>query len=223
MHRSTNKTIVKQASQASQTKAAVRVVIAERQSMVRVALGDALSQSEDIEVVASAANGEDTLRYVHGHRPQVLVVDPGRQAPDKEWLEEIRAVSPQTEIVALVGGSNLRLLRQIMKLGINSIVLKSETPQVLAEAIRDIVAGRAYINPRLGVALARAADEQVLSGREEEILRLIANGYTNQEIAKKVYLSIRTIEAHRANIQKKLDAYSRQAMVAYAVDNGLFP
>lgn len=201
----------------------VKVVLVDGQQLVRSGLSALLSQSDDIEVVALADGEEEMVRYTRGHRPDVLVIDPGTTAPDEEMLLTIKQISPQTEVVALFASSNLRQIRQTMQVGVKSVVLKEEPPVALVAAIRDSARGRGYINPRVGVALARDDDSSELSGREEEVLRLIAHGFTNHEISKQMYLSIRTIEAHRSNIQKKIDANSRHAMVAHAVESGIFP
>lgn len=183
-----------------------------------------LEAEQDIEVVAEAGTAEDALRYVRGHRPTVLILDldmPGR--PSLEVLPEIIEASPETGVVILTMRSEPEFARQALQAGVSGYVLKEAADTELVQAVRSASAGDTYLQPALGVKLATASDDQAggLSERELGILELIALGHTNAEIADQLFLSIRTVESHRASIQSKLDLGSRAELVRYALDHGI--
>jgi two-component system response regulator NreC len=184
-----------------------------------------LEAESDIEVVAEAGTAEDALRYVRGHRPSVLILDldmPGR--PSLEVLPEIIELSPETGVVILTMRSEPEFARQALKSGVRGYVLKEAADSELVQAVRSAAAGETYLQPALGAKLVteRAEDQPGgLSEREQGILELIALGHTNAEIADRLFLSIRTVESHRANIQAKLDLGSRAELVRYALDRGI--
>ncbi len=203
----------------------IRVVIADDHAVVRRGLRQVLDAENDFEVVAEAADLESARRYTRGHRPDVLVLDlnmPGGSSLD--GIPEIRAESPDTQIVVLTVQNEPAYARHALGAGAIGYVLKESAESELVEAIRRAAAGDPYLNPRLG---ARVAAEPVpglpdgLSEREVEVLRMIALGHTNAEIAEQLYLSVRTVESHRAHIQQKLRLGSRSELVRYALDHKL--
>ena len=200
------------------------IVLADDHAVVRSALRMLLEAEQDIEVVAEAGTAEDALRYVRGHRPTVLILDldmPGR--PSLEVLPEIIEASPETGVVILTMRSEPEFARQALQAGVRGYVLKEAADTELVQAVRSASAGDTYLQPALGVKLATASDDQAggLSERELGILELIALGHTNAEIADQLFLSIRTVESHRASIQSKLDLGSRAELVRYALDHGI--
>ena len=200
------------------------IVLADDHTVVRSALRMLLEAEPDIEVVAEAGTAEDALRYVRGHRPTVLILDldmPGR--PSLEVLPEIIEASPETGVVILTMRSEPEFARQALQAGVRGYVLKEAADSELVQAVRSASAGETYLQPALGAKLATTSDEQTggLSERELGILELIALGHTNAEIAEQLFLSIRTVESHRANIQAKLDLGSRAELVRYALDHGI--
>jgi two-component system response regulator NreC len=200
------------------------IVLADDHTVVRSALRMLLEAEQDIEVVAEAGTAEDALRYVRGHRPSVLILDldmPGR--PSLEVVPEIIEASPETGVVILTMRSEPEFARQALQAGVRGYVLKEAADAELVQAVRSASAGETYLQPALGVKLATASDEKSggLSERELGILELIALGHTNAEIADQLFLSIRTVESHRANIQSKLDLGSRAELVRYALDHGI--
>ncbi len=200
------------------------IVLADDHTVVRSALRMLLEAEPDIEVVAEAGTAEDALRYVRGHRPTVLILDldmPGR--PSLEVLPEIIEASPETGVVILTMRSEPEFARQALQAGVRGYVLKEAADAELVQAVRSASAGETYLQPALGAKLATTSDEQAggLSERELGILELIALGHTNAEIAEQLFLSIRTVESHRANIQAKLDLGSRAELVRYALDHGI--
>jgi two-component system, NarL family, response regulator NreC len=203
----------------------IRIVIADDHSVVRRGLRQLLDSEEGFEVVAEAEDVESARRYVRGHRPDVLVLDlnmPGRST--LEALPEIRAEAPTTQIVVLTMQNEPAYARQALSAGVLGYVLKDAADAELVEAVRRAAAGDTYLNPRLGARVAAeppAGPPDGLSEREVEVLRMIALGHTNAEIADELYLSVRTVETHRAHIQQKLRLNSRSELVRYALEHGL--
>lgn len=202
----------------------VSVVVADGEELICSGIEEVVEREESFTVVATANGIEDMIRYTRGHRPDVLVVDPESIDLNEELALTIRQISPRTKIVVFMSKGVPKEMRHMLNQSyISGLVLKEESSSALHQAIAAAVRGSNYVNPRLAVEIARAFDSNLLSEREEEVLRLIAHGYTNKEIGEQMYLSVRTIESHRSHIQKKLDIHSRHEMVEHAVENGLFP
>jgi two-component system, NarL family, response regulator NreC len=203
----------------------VTIVLADDHVVVRSALRMLLDAQPGFEVVAEAGNASEALRYVRGHRPGVLVLDlnmPG--LPSLEAIPEIREASPATRIVVLTMQAETAFARQAIQAGVVGYVLKEAADDELVRAVRSAAAGGTYVQPALGARLAaepEAGREDDLSERETEVLRLIALGHTNAEIAARLYLSVRTVESHRAHIQEKLGLSTRSELVRYALGRGL--
>ena len=165
------------------------------------------------------------LRYVRGHKPTVLILDlnmPGRSS--LEPVPDIREASPQTEIVVLTMQNEPAFARRALQAGVRGYVLKEAADAELVQAVRSAAVGDTYLQPALGARLAAGADAQggdELSERERDVLRLIALGHTNAEVAEQLFISIRTVESHRAHIQQKLRLSSRAELVRYALDRGM--
>jgi two-component system response regulator NreC len=204
---------------------ALRIVIADDHSVVRRGLRQVLEADPGLEVVAEAEDIDGARRYVRGHKPDVLVLDlnmPGGSTLDA--LPEIRAEAPDTQIVILTMQNEPAYARQALAAGVLGYVLKEAADDELVEAVRRAAAGDTYLNPRLGAKLAAEpppGPPDGLSERELEVLRMIALGHTNAEIAEQLFLSVRTVETHRAHIQQKLSLASRSELVRYALDHGL--
>jgi two-component system response regulator NreC len=201
------------------------IVLADDHAVVRSGLQMLLDAEENFEVVAVAGDVETALRYVRGHRPKVLILDlnmPGGSS--LEVIPEVRQVSPGTEVVVLTMQADPALARQALAAGARAYVLKEAADAELVEAVQRAAHGDTYLNPQLGARLAAepsSAPPDDLSERELEVLRLIALGHTNAEIAEQLYLSVRTVETHRAHIQQKLRRSSRSELVRYAFERGL--
>jgi two-component system response regulator NreC len=204
--------------------AKLRIVLADDHVVVRRGLRLILDGEPGFEVVAEAGDVDGARRYVRGHHPTVLVLDlnmPGDSS--LEAIPLIRAESPDTQIVVLTMQDDPQYARQALANGAVGYVLKEAADAELVEAVLRAAVGEGYLNPRLG---ARVAAEPIgppddLSERELDVLRLIAFGHTNVEIAEQLYLSVRTVETHRAHIQQKLRLNSRSELVRYAFARGL--
>jgi len=207
------------------TEEPLRIVIADDHSVVRRGLRQLLENEAGLEVVAEADDIDSARRYTRGHRPDVLVLDlnmPGGST--LEALPEIREESPDTRIVILTMQNEPAYAREALGAGVLGYVLKEAADTELVEAVRRAAAGDTYLNPRLGARVAAApppGPPDGLSERELEVLRMIALGHTNAEIASSLFLSVRTVETHRAHIQQKLRLASRAELVRYALDHGL--
>lgn len=203
----------------------VRIVLADDHVVVRAGLRMLLDAEPGFEVLAEAGTTDDAARYVRGHRPDVLVLDlnmPGESGLD--LIPRLREEMPSTEIVVLTMQRDPAFARQALSSGALAYVLKDAADAELVRAVRLAAAGQVYLNPQLGARLAsspgsgRPGD---LSEREAEILKLIALGHTNPEIAGQLFLSVRTIEAHRAHIHQKLNLNTRAELVRFALDHRL--
>jgi len=210
------------ATDAGQT---IRVVIADDHSIVRRGLRQLLDAEGDFEVVAEAGDIADARRYVRGHHPDVLVLDLNMpEGSSLDAVPAIRAESPATQIVVLTMQNEPAYARQALGAGVLGYVLKDAADAELVEAVRRAAVGDTYLNPRLG---ARVAAEPPpgppggLSEREVEVLRMIALGHTNADIAQLLFISVRTVETHRSHIQQKLRLGSRADLVRYALEHNL--
>lgn len=201
------------------------IVLADDHTVVRNALRLLLDAEPGLEVVAEAGDVDAAVRYVRGHKPTVLILDlnmPGRSSLDA--VPEVRAVSPQTEIVVLTMQNEPAFARRALQAGVRGYVLKEAADTELVQAVRSAAAGDTYLQPALGARLAAGesgGESDELSERERDVLRLIALGHTNAEVAERLYISIRTVESHRAHIQQKLSLTSRAELVRYALGRGL--
>ncbi|HEX7244515.1 MAG TPA: response regulator transcription factor [Solirubrobacterales bacterium] len=201
------------------------IVLADDHTVMRNALRMLLDAEPDFRVVAEAGKAEDAVRYVRGHKPAVLILDlnmPGGSSLDA--IPDIKEASPATEIVVLTMQNEPAFARRALQAGVRGYVLKEAADAELVQAVRSAAAGDTYLQPALGARLAAGADgrqSDELSDRERDVLRLIALGHTNAEVAEKLYISIRTVESHRAHIQQKLRLSTRAELVRYALEHGL--
>jgi two-component system, NarL family, response regulator NreC len=205
----------------------ITVVLADDHAVVRAGLRYLLDAEDEIDVVGEAGDFPRAISVTDAMRPDVLVLDLGM--PGGTGLETIAtlvASVPETAIVVLTMQDDPAFARGALSRGARGYVLKEGADEELLDAIRAAARGETYLNPRLGARLAteRPApphDGDELTGREADVLRRIALGHTNAEIADQLFLSVRTIETHRAHIQSKLNRTSRAALVGYALEHKL--
>lgn len=203
----------------------IAVVLADDHVVVRNALRMLLEEEADITVVAEAGDASSAIRYVKGHRPDVLILDihmPGGSGLGA--IPTIRTQSPDTQIVMLTMQAETAAAREALQAGVLGYILKEAAGEDLVKAVRLAAEGKTYLHPELGARLAAERELSTpddLSSRELDVLRLIALGHTNGEIADALFLSVRTVESHRAHIQQKLGMTSRSDLVRYALDRRL--
>jgi two-component system, NarL family, response regulator NreC len=207
----------------------IRVILVDDHAVVRTGLRLLLDSEDDIEVVGEAENARRALFETIQNQPDVVLMDV--VMPDQSGIEAIKPVleaAPQTKILVLSMQDDPSYVREAFAAGASGYVLKEAADTELVDAVRQVAGGGNYVHPTLGARLIaaeaeerRRAQEDPLSEREREILRLLALGHTNQEIAKMLFISVRTAEAHRAHIMRKLRLSTRAELVRYALQEGL--
>jgi DNA-binding NarL/FixJ family response regulator len=207
----------------------IRVLIVDDHAVVRAGLRLLLDAEDDIEVVGEAANAREAVFEARSTKPDVVLMDvvmPGESGIDvtPQLLHE----EPGSRVLVLSMQDDPSYVRQAFEAGAAGYVLKEAADAEVVAAVREVAQGRNYVNPALGARLVAAesearkrADEDPLSEREREVLRLLALGHTNQEIATMLYISVRTAETHRAHIMQKLGFRSRADLVRHALAHGL--
>jgi len=206
----------------------IRIVLADDHGVVRAGLRLLLDADPEFLVVAEAADVDGALRAVLGHKPDVLVLDlnmPGAQT-SLEALPAIAERSAETKTVILTMQEDPEYARRALRAGALGYVLKEAADVELVEAVRRAATGGIYLNPALGARMAMTPEHSAgppddLSDREAEVLRLIALGHTNAEVGEQLFLSVRTVETHRAHIQQKLGRSTRAELVRYALDHDM--
>lgn len=206
-----------------------RILVVDDHAVVRAGLTLLLVAQSDFEVVGEAGNAHDAVLEARVLKPDVILLDvvmPGESGI--EALPRIKAEAPAAKVLVLSMQDDPEYVREAFARGANGYVLKEAADSEVVAAVREIAGGGSYVNPALGArmvaadAKARAAAESdPLSEREHEVLRLLALGHTNQEIAQQLFISVRTAETHRAHIMQKLRLGTRAELVRHARAHGL--
>jgi two-component system response regulator NreC len=204
-------------------------VIVDDHAVVRSGLRLVLEAEDDIEVVAEAPDARNAIFEARAQQPDVILLDvvmPGRSGIDA--IPDLLKEAPDTKVLVLSMQDDPAYVREAFASGASGYVLKEAADAEVVAAVREVANGQRYVHPTLGARLIAAeaeersrADEDPLSEREHEILRLLALGHTNQDIASQLYLSVRTVETHRAHIMQKLRISTRAELVRYALDQGM--
>ena len=207
----------------------IRVLVVDDHAIVRAGLRRVLDAEPDIETVGEAPNAERAVFEAMAHKPDVVLMDvvmPGTSGI--EIIPTLQQNVQEAKVLVLSMQDDPHYLREAFDAGASGYVLKEAADTEVVDAVRAVAAGELYVHPALGARLVEAdaaerrrADEDPLSDREREVLRLLALGHTNQEIAKLLYISVRTAETHRAHIMQKLRLSSRAELVRYALSEGL--
>jgi two-component system response regulator NreC len=207
----------------------VRVLIVDDHAIVRAGLRLLLDAEPGIEVVGEAANGGEAVFQSRSLAPAVALMDV--VMPGEGGIETTRRLlheRPQTKVLVLSMQDDPRYIREAFDAGASGYLLKDAVDAELVEAVRTVAAGGRYVHPALGARLVQADAEEreriaadPLTEREREVLKLLALGYTNQEIARSLFVSVRTVETHRAHIMQKLRLRSRAELVRYALEQRL--
>jgi len=206
-----------------------RVLIVDDHAVVRSGLRLLIDAEDDLETAGEAASAREAIFEARSLKPDVILLDV--VMPEQSGLEAIPQLvreSPDAKVLVLSMQDEPRYVREAFETGASGYVLKEAADSELVAAIREVAKGGRYVHPELGARLVaaeteerRRAEEDPLSEREREVLRLLALGHTNQEIAKQLFISVRTAETHRAHIMQKLRLTSRAELVRYALDQGL--
>jgi two-component system, NarL family, response regulator NreC len=207
----------------------IRVLVVDDHAVVRAGLRRVLDAESDIETVAEAPDAERAVFEALEHAPDVILLDimlPGKSGI--EGMPAIQQAAPEAKILVLSMQDDPRYVREAFDAGASGYVLKEAADTEVVDAVRAVAGGQQYLHPSLGARLVAADAEQrkraqadPLSEREREVLRLLALGHTNQEIAKLLFISVRTAETHRAHIMQKLHLSTRAELVRQALSEGL--
>ena len=211
----------------------IRLLLVDDHAIVRAGMYMLLETQEDMQIVGEAENGRVAIKQVQALRPDVVLMDIAM--PDMDGFaatREIKRLYPQVAVLALTVHDHEEYFFRMLEAGASGYVPKSAAPTDLITAIRSVAAGGVFLYPTVAKALVgdylrrvEAGSEKEsydgLTGREQEVLKLIAEGRTNQEIADRLVISIKTVERHRANIMDKLNLHSRTDLVKYAIRKGL--
>jgi two-component system response regulator NreC len=207
----------------------VRVLIVDDHAVFRAGLKLLIDAEDDLEAVGEAGTARDAIFQARALEPDVVILD--IVMPDQSGLDAMPALlheRPEMKVLILSMQDDPQYIRQAFAAGASGYVLKEAADTEVVAAIREVAGGRSYVHPAVGAKLiaaetaeARRAQEDPLSDREREVLRLLALGHTNQEIAAQLYISVRTAETHRAHIMQKLRLSSRAELVRYALEQGV--
>lgn len=207
----------------------IRVLIVDDHAVVRAGLRMLIDIEDDMETVGEAGSVREAIFEARSSNPDLVLMDvvmPGESG--LEGVPKVLHEHPDVKVLVLSMQDDPRYVREAFAVGASGYVLKEAADAEVVSAIREVAAGGRYVHPELGARLvvadaeaARRADEDPLSEREREVLRLLARGFTNQEIAQQLFISVRTAETHRSHVMQKLRLGSRAELVSYALANGL--
>jgi two-component system, NarL family, response regulator NreC len=208
---------------------AIRVLVVDDHAVVRSGLRLLLDAEDDIETVGEAGNMQDAVLRARSLKPDVILMDV--VMPGASGIEATPAVLkevPEASVLVLSMQDDPSYVREAFAAGASGYVLKEAADEEVVGAVREVAGGGRYVHPTLGARMVAAeaeerarAEADPLTEREREVLRLLALGHTNQEIAKTLFLSVRTVETHRAHIMQKLRLSTRAELVRYAMEQGL--
>ncbi len=210
-----------------------RIVVVEDHAIIREGLKSLLSSVENFEVIGEAEDGRTAIERIEALKPDLVLTDLSMPRIDgMDMIDTIKRRSPETKVIALTVHKGEEYVLATLKAGADGYVLKEADSAELLLAIKNVLKGRHYISPEFsgmlidGFLKSRKSLNpdsvwEVLSKREREILKLIAEGHKNKEIADQLYISINTVEKHRGNIMGKLNIHNIAALITFAMDNGL--
>jgi DNA-binding NarL/FixJ family response regulator len=212
----------------------LRVFLVDDHAVVREGLRALIDAQPDMQVVGQAGDGKSALQNLPGCQPDIAVLDismPGLSGP--QVAEQVKQSCPRTKVLALSVHEDKSYLRQMLEAGASGYVLKRAAADELIRAVRTVAAGGVYLDPQMagkvvGGFVGKSAPQLLrgeiegaaLSERESEVIRLLAQGYTNKEIAVQLSISVKTVETYKARSMEKLSLSSRAEIVRYALDQG---
>lgn len=211
----------------------IRVIIADDHHLVRQGIRALLENASDIEVIGEASTGHEAIELAEELAPDVVVMDISMPRMDgTQATERILSLDSQTEVIILSMHSDTTLVQQLLRLGVKGYLLKRSITEELLLAIRSASRGETYLSPTISDSVmsilmspqtgdAPSGPASLLSPREREVLQLIAEGYTNNAIAKTLTISVKTVEKHRANLMTKLEVNDLPGLIRTAIKHGL--
>jgi DNA-binding NarL/FixJ family response regulator len=207
----------------------IKVLLADDHGVLRGGVGALLERQGEFVVVAEANTAEETIVRARETHPDVAVVDVRMPGGGIEATRQLKREFPALAILMLSQYSDPAYLRQALEAGASGYTLKQAGSEELVEAVRAVARGESYLHPSLTSALVDqvrgssahppSSTEEALSDRESEVLRRVARGYTTDEIAHQLYLSVRTVETYKTRGLEKLDLKGRAALVRYAIEH----
>ena len=210
-----------------------RIFIAEDHTIVREGLRSLLSSNYHFEIVGEAEDGREAIRGVEEHNPDLIIIDLSMPKMNGlEAIKEIRKINKDTKIIVLTIHKTEEYILPVLKAGANGYILKYATQDELMIGIESVLDGKSYLSPEVSGRVIEGYIEgsktvktrssfDTLTQREREVLKLIAEGYKNKEIADDLYISVKTVIKHRANLMEKLDLHDIAALTAFAIGKGL--
>jgi DNA-binding NarL/FixJ family response regulator len=210
-----------------------RIVIAEDHRILREGLRALISSNPDFDIVGEAEDGRDAIRCVEKLVPDLILLDLSMPRMNgMEAIKEIKKQCPETKILVLTVHRTEEYILTTLRAGANGYVLKDATHTELMMAMKSVLTGKTYLSPGVSEkviegylegrkTLRSSTPWDTLTQREREVLKLIAEGYKNKEIADYLYISVKTVEKHRANLMKKLDLHDTSSLTAFAMEKGL--
>jgi two-component system, NarL family, response regulator LiaR len=209
------------------TSQTIRVMLVDDHNVVRSGLATFLTAYEDLELVGEAKNGQEALDLCYRKKPDVILMD--LMMPEMDGIAATRAILneyPDVKVIAMTSFEDEELVQGVLAAGAISYLLKNITSDELAKAIRDAASGRSTLSPEAARVLIQATRPSKqplydLTGREQEVLLLVVQGLSNQQIADAMVISLATVKAHMSSILSKLQVSSRSEAIAYAIKNKL--
>jgi DNA-binding NarL/FixJ family response regulator len=214
-------------------KSKVKILIVEDNQLFREGLKSLLASNTDYELIAEAQDGLEALRQVRKKRPDFILLDLSMpRLSGISVIKEIKSIYPDIKILALTIHESDEFVLQAFDAGANGYCVKDSSRHDLQNAIRTVLAGKMYISPEItdqvmegylesSRKLKKQTDWDTITRREREILKLVAEGYKNRQIAELLHISLKTVEKHRSNIMRKLDLHSASELTAYAIEKKL--
>src|SRR4030043_2100718 len=210
-----------------------RIVIAEDHPILREGLRSLLPSHPSFEIVGEAEDGREAIRCAEKLKPRLILTDLSMPRMNgMEAIKEIKKRSPETKVLVLTVHKAEEYILATFRAGADGYLLKDSTHAELVMAVKKVLSGKQYISPEISEKVIEGYLEgkkilksrtswETLTQREREILKLIAEGYKNKEIAEDLCISPKTVEKHRANLMEKLDLHSIQALTTFALEKGI--